>query len=172
VEIFDRILAGAHPQVVISTVDFDARLEGNRGPHRGTAVEKEGKPGPPTAAYDRPQLSTPYVEPSTEMEKKIAGVFQKFTRIKEIGANDNFFELGANSLMMVQLNNQLEKAVEKEVSIVTIYAHPTIKALGEFLSKENPQSGISEEEARHIEEKIEKGKSKLEQRKQRSKGIK
>ncbi|MDQ1355254.1 MAG: hypothetical protein QG657_5564 [Acidobacteriota bacterium] len=176
VEIFERILAETypHPQVVISTIDFDARVDHMKKLNilgRNETDEEKTLTNIPLISQQRPELSTRYVEPSTGMEKKIADIFQKFMGIKEIGINDNFFELGANSLMMVQLNSQLEKAIEKEVSIVTIYAHPTIKDLARFLSNEKQSPADSEEEVESMKQKIEKGKSKLDQRKQRNKGM-
>ena len=73
--------------------------------------------------------------------------------------------------MLVQLNSQLEKFIKKDVSIVNIYEHPNIKALAQFLGNDEQNPGISEVEFEQIKQKVEKGKTKLEQRKQRSKGI-
>jgi acyl transferase domain-containing protein/acyl carrier protein len=171
VEIFDRILAGAHPQVVISTMAIDTRSNRMKELNLPEAGNNDEKTGTSFIAQQRPELSTRYAAPSTEIEKKLAGLFEKFMGIKDIGIHDNFFELGANSLMMVQLNSRLEKAIAREVSIVTLYAHPTIKTLSQYLSEEKPTLGISAEEIGQMKEKIEKGKRKLGERKQRKRGI-
>ena len=86
-----------------------------------------------------------------------------------MGIHDNFFELGADSLMLVQVNGQMQKELQKDISVVNIYAFPTVKLLSEFLSKEEAPTGITREENQQLKHRAEKGKNKIEQRKKRRK---
>ncbi|HBL26310.1 MAG TPA: hypothetical protein DD490_05690 [Acidobacteria bacterium] len=51
----------------------------------------------------------------------------------EVGVEHNFFELGGTSVNMVQLHNRLEVEVGREIAIVELFEHPTIRALAEHL---------------------------------------
>jgi len=52
---------------------------------------------------------------------------------KEGGVNDNFFDLGGHSLLMVQVNNKL-RSFNQNLSIVEI-SKPTINSLAKYLSQ-------------------------------------
>jgi NAD(P)-dependent dehydrogenase (short-subunit alcohol dehydrogenase family)/acyl carrier protein len=173
VEVFHRVLSAALPQVVISTMNLAARQE-----QQADALKIPGSidtpeflehPGPIST---RKELSTRYVKPEKELEKRVVKIFRKFLGIEQIGIHDNFFELGANSLMLVQVNSLLQKELRQEISVATIYSHPTIKLLSEFLSKEDNRPGMSEEEVQRLKTQAEKGIDKLKQRKQRRTGMK
>lgn len=50
-----------------------------------------------------------YIEPKQEQEKKIASVFEKVLDIKRISTNDEFFELGGDSLKAVRAATELKE---------------------------------------------------------------
>jgi amino acid adenylation domain-containing protein len=87
-----------------------------------------------------------FIAPQTKMEKLIAGEWKKVLKVDTVGANDNFFDIGGNSLKIIQLNNRLDKTFKQEVSLGTIFRYPTVRALAEYLSKENPGEVVSEKE--------------------------
>ena len=41
----------------------------------------------------------------TEAEVLIAGIWQEILQLEKVGINDNFFDLGGHSLLMVQIYN-------------------------------------------------------------------
>ena len=47
-------------------------------------------------ASARPDLKTPYVAPSSELEKTVAKIWQEVLGINQVGIQDNFFDLGAS----------------------------------------------------------------------------
>jgi hypothetical protein len=128
VETFRRILTHSNiPQVVVSTVDLQIRinqwvkLESLRNEQ---TKEKEADP-----YRERPLLENTYVEPSSLMEQTIAGVLQDFLGIREVGIEDNFFELGATSLNIIQINNMVRKKIKQDISVMMWFEYPTIKVL-------------------------------------------
>jgi amino acid adenylation domain-containing protein len=78
-----------------------------------------------------------YVAPRNEIEQTITRVWQEVLGVERIGVHDNFFDAGGHSLLMVQVHNKLSEAFEKEVSIVEMFAKPTISALAEYFSETN-----------------------------------
>ncbi|HSK79266.1 MAG TPA: acyl carrier protein, partial [Thermoanaerobaculia bacterium] len=47
--------------------------------------------------------------------------------------NDNFFELGGSSLLLVEIEARLRGAFHREIPIVEMFRHPTIRSLAEAL---------------------------------------
>lgn len=122
---FDRILAeGNLTQVVVSSGDLHARLRqwiGKEQPSDGSPDSR--------AAYDRPNLKTPYAPPRGELEPRLVEIWEELFGITPIGINDNFFELGGHSLMATQLSARLYSNLQVELSLATLLQAPTIAEL-------------------------------------------
>jgi aryl carrier-like protein len=64
-------------------------------------------------------------------------VWQDVLGVERIGVNDNFFDAGGHSLLMVQAHNKLSERFAKNISLVEMFAKPTISALAEHFSETN-----------------------------------
>ena len=71
--------------------------------------------------------------PQTELEKTIAGVWQGMFGLDRVGIEENFFDLGGHSLLLVQMHGRLRAALESDFPIVTLFAHPTVRSLARHL---------------------------------------
>src|SRR5438477_491594 len=80
--------------------------------------------------------STSFVAAGNELERKIAGVWQQVLGIDQIGIKDNFFDLGGNSLVGLQVIAELRKVLEVELTPLVLYEAPTIEAQVRYLSPE------------------------------------
>ena len=135
VQTFQRILKYCRVnQVVVSAADFQERIDQwvKLEFMKDSDHEEEGQQ---VTFHSRPDLLTPYVEPSTQMEKTLAVVWQKYFGIDMIGIDDNFFELGATSLDMIQLNRKIRQKTSKDIPVVALFQYPNIRSLGLHLSK-------------------------------------
>ncbi|WP_025742494.1 non-ribosomal peptide synthetase [Aquimarina pacifica] len=56
-----------------------------------------------------------YKEPKTEIEKKLASIWQKIIQIDKVGLNDTFFNLGGHSLLIIKSNNLIKKVFDIEL---------------------------------------------------------
>jgi len=65
----------------------------------------------------------------TEIERKIAKIWQEVLGYDEIDVNDNFFEIGGDSLNIIQIQLKLEKYHRYKINIAQLFAHPTISKL-------------------------------------------
>lgn len=72
--------------------------------------------------------------PQTKTEQLIADVWQKNLQIEKVALDDNFFDLGGNSLRLVQVREQLQTIFTKELSIVEMFQYSTVRALGQYLN--------------------------------------
>jgi amino acid adenylation domain-containing protein len=88
----------------------------------------------------------PFEEPLGTLQKTLATIWQDILRIERIGATDNFFEIGGNSIKLIQVLNRIKKELEVNVPLTTAFTYPTIKALAEKIKMINEFGSISAEE--------------------------
>jgi amino acid adenylation domain-containing protein/FkbM family methyltransferase len=87
----------------------------------------------PPPVYNRAQLSEVYVAPRTHSEKILTRIWQEVLKIEEVGVYDNFFDLGGQSLMAVQVVSRIRDALQVDLSLRSIFEKPTIAALAKGL---------------------------------------
>src|SRR5262249_25648324 len=73
-------------------------------------IEESQKSSVPRASHPRPNLGTPYVAPRTEVEQRLANIWQQMLGIEEGSIHDNFFELGGDSVQAIQISVQINEA--------------------------------------------------------------
>jgi amino acid adenylation domain-containing protein/non-ribosomal peptide synthase protein (TIGR01720 family) len=107
-----------------------------------------------------------YVAPENEMEKTIAAVWQEVLGLEKVGVNDNFFDIGGNSIKAISLNSKLNHVLEREISIAALFEHVTISSFVRYLDRE-------ESEAVEVIDRVEmvdRGRQSRARRKARRKG--
>ena len=70
---------------------------------------------------------------ANDLERQIASIWGELLNIASPGVTENFFDLGGHSLLMVQVCKQLQDALGKKVPVLTMFQHPTIRALAKAL---------------------------------------
>jgi acyl carrier protein len=94
--------------------------------------------------YDREmQLGVVYEAPESEIQQQLVRVWSKVLSREEgkVGINDSFFDLGGNSLLLVQVHNKLETLFPKKVKITDLFTYITVKRLADFI-KEGEKTSI------------------------------
>jgi acyl-coenzyme A synthetase/AMP-(fatty) acid ligase len=66
----------------------------------------------------------------TALEQSIAGIWRDVLRLPTVGLEQNFFDVGGNSLNLVDVHARLQELLERQFSITELFAHSTIRALG------------------------------------------
>jgi natural product biosynthesis luciferase-like monooxygenase protein len=72
--------------------------------------------------------------PVGTVEQVIADIWSELFGVHQIGTDQNFFELGGNSLVAIQLITRLRQTFETEVPIQAIFESPTIEGLAREVS--------------------------------------
>ncbi|MEW6302842.1 MAG: amino acid adenylation domain-containing protein [Verrucomicrobiota bacterium] len=84
---------------------------------------------------ERPRTETSGPGPRTERERAIAKIWHELLRIGSVGLHDNFFDLGGNSLLVVQAQARLREHLGVNLPVVTFFQYPTIAALAGHLGE-------------------------------------
>jgi acyl transferase domain-containing protein/acyl carrier protein len=138
-EAFERILSShTGDQIVVSTGDLKARMNHwlmGAGPLQAQE-QIEGR----VQRHPRPQLLTPYVAPTTEIEETLVNVWQDTLGIESIGIDDNFFELGGDSLIAVRTITLLKQRLKTAIPTANLYQTPSVRALAELLGQDKVQA--------------------------------
>jgi thioesterase domain-containing protein/acyl carrier protein len=67
--------------------------------------------------------------------EKLITIWQRVLQVSSVGAEDNFFDLGGDSTLALELFNELSRAYGRELPPVLIYHASTVSALAELLEK-------------------------------------
>lgn len=146
-------------------------------------VMLEKIPLTPSGKVDRKSLPEPdelnismginYIAPGDDWEKKIAHVWEEVLKLEKVGINDSLYDLGGNSLNIIQIGRRLNDIFAKDIPIVKLVQYTTIGSLAEYLRNEN--NGIDSERIEMSSKNIKskplelKSKERLKYRKQKLK---
>ena len=97
---------------------------------RNGKVDRKALPAPDAG---RLRLDSAYAPPRTPDEKTLAAIWQDVLGHERIGVDDNFFELGGSSLLLVEIEARLREAFHRDIPIVEMFRHPTIRSLAEAM---------------------------------------
>ncbi len=110
-------------------------------------ISQASETGAPQGAgqqFERPDLDTDFVPPETDIERTLAGFWQELLGVSEIGAEDNFFDLGGHSLIAVRLFAMIKKTYRTEFPISVLFEAPTIRACAALIeARVGPQEGTT-----------------------------
>ncbi|WP_414754484.1 beta-ketoacyl synthase N-terminal-like domain-containing protein [Anabaena sp. CCY 9910] len=85
--------------------------------------------------HSRPNLANSYIAPRDEIEQKIADIWQELLGINQVGIHDDFFELGGDSLIAVQILSRLRNIFAMRLTVASLFASPTIAEIAPKLGK-------------------------------------
>ena len=148
VEVFHRILCNSIPQVLVSTQGLETEIKQANGETRLKQRQDLEESVRSQSRSSRPALMNAYVAPRNELEQIIAQIWQDFLGIELIGIYDDFFALGGDSLLGIQLTSKLSETLQKKISPNSLLNAPTIATLAEFLETTNSSSATAKEKNR------------------------
>lgn len=131
-ETFRRILSQASlRQVAVSISDLPARIDLWINPEM--ADETQGADESATL-HERPELENEYVAPRTEMEQKLAKIWQDTLGVAQVGMHDNFFsELGGHSLLAMLVVARVRSQFCVDLASKRFMEAPTVAELAVVL---------------------------------------
>ncbi|MGZ3460644.1 MAG: condensation domain-containing protein, partial [Archangium sp.] len=97
------------------------------------------------ALHRRPQLRTAYAAPRNEVESTLAAQWRDALGLDEVGIDDDFFELGGDSLLCVRLVAQAAQA-GLALQVKQLFQHQTVAELAPVVGTAAPRPEASPEE--------------------------
>lgn len=165
--VFERLLSvDNQDQLIVSSGELAARMD--------RWVKLSFINNEPAVVGDsgdqRAEVTSEYMAPTNKLEEVLVQVWSEFFGIKHIGIHDKLFELGATSLSIIQLNENLRKKLGMNIPIVKFFTYPTIHSLANYLEESEKGAVTASEQAvkRQTErvEMIEKGRNSAQRRKE------
>lgn len=127
--VFDRIMHYRNDtNVIVTPYNLFRKIKDIKEDYKEEKVEDDN-----AATYDRPDLSTEYIAPSNEIEETVAKIWGQVLGIGEIGINDNFNELGGNSLLVVQAVSNISSAFNIQLPVDIFKDAVTVKSLSDYI---------------------------------------
>jgi amino acid adenylation domain-containing protein len=127
-------------------------------------VDRQALPLPES---QRPELQENYLAPRNNLEEAIAAIWQEVLRVDKVGVNDNFFDLGGHSLLMVQVHSKLRENFSKDISLIEMFRNPTISSLARYFSEEQSQQPALQKAHERAQKRREARKQQMEIRQTR-----
>jgi natural product biosynthesis luciferase-like monooxygenase protein len=84
------------------------------------------------------------VRPIGELESRLAELWREVLGHERVGVEDNFFDLGGHSLLIVQLHRRMREISKKRVSLTDLFRFPTIRSLVRHLASANEPDTVEE----------------------------
>ncbi|MES1243432.1 MAG: SDR family oxidoreductase [Acidobacteriota bacterium] len=144
IEAVRRVLAlDGVRRIVMSTGELQPRLDQwVQLKAMRAAAETGGADGP------RPRLKSTALPSGGELERRIAGVWSRLLGVDEVGSDENFFDLGGNSLLGMQLVAEINRDLGVEITPITLFESPTVGALARQLAPSASEGGDREVRSR------------------------
>ncbi|WP_255496383.1 condensation domain-containing protein, partial [Candidatus Nitrosotalea sp. FS] len=70
------------------------------------------------------------------IEELLGGIWEQVLGVREVGAEENFFQLGGHSLLATQVMSRIGEVYGREFSIRLLFERPTVRGLGEGIREE------------------------------------
>jgi non-ribosomal peptide synthase protein (TIGR01720 family) len=126
-------LASRHQRLIVSTGSLSLRVRRWINPSADTQLD--ARAAPESARYARPDTGEPYEAPTTETEVTLAEIWADVLGIERVGIHDDFFELGGDSVLGIQVVAKSRRA-GLHLSAQQIFEHPTIAQMARVVGSQ------------------------------------
>jgi aspartate racemase len=108
-------------------------------------VDRGALPAPQTIQAEVNKVA---VSPQTDLEQRIAAIWQRVLCLKQVSVEDNFFDLGGDSLQLLDAHAELQKIVGSPLTIIDLFEYTTVSALAKYLTKNSSSSHMRDAQER------------------------
>jgi hypothetical protein len=114
----------------------------------------------PEPDRQRPEQSAEFAAPRNNLERALVEIQRKVLNLNQVGVHDNFFDLGGNSLLVVEAYRRMASLANGKCQVLDLFKYPTIRSLAEFLGNgdESPQIGAEEIRQRVLRQTVSRRK--------------
>ncbi|MGM9334861.1 non-ribosomal peptide synthase/polyketide synthase [Streptomyces murinus] len=103
-------------------------------------TDRRALPAPPA----QPDSTTPYIAPRPGTEERLAAIWAQVLGVERVGARDNFFALGGDSILSIQI---VARARQAGLALTTkdVFRHQTIAELALRTEESAPRATAAEQ---------------------------
>ncbi len=83
----------------------------------------------PLPEPERPDLSVEYLGATSKEEEILVSIWKEVLNLENVGTRDNFFDLGGNSILMLQVHGKLPPGMRERITLLDLLEYPTIESL-------------------------------------------
>jgi amino acid adenylation domain-containing protein len=95
----------------------------------------------PASPHERPDTGRTAVPPRTDLERRLAGLWEEILKVRLVGVADSFADLGGDSLQAVDMLLQVRKWLGKEPPALALSRELTVERLAALLNPgDSPES--------------------------------
>ncbi|MFV8127321.1 non-ribosomal peptide synthetase [Streptomyces syringium] len=98
-------------------------------------VDRSSLPQPAPRASAAPEGAVAFVAPRGTYEELVARVWHEVLGVTDIGADEDFFRLGGNSLLAIRVAARLKRTTRLVVPMSAVFANPRLCDLAEHVAK-------------------------------------
>jgi acyl carrier protein len=104
-------------------------------PAAGRPAQTPGRLAEAAPAPKGPAQPAPVgrVGPATDSERLVARVWREVLSLEAVGATDNFFDAGGDSMAAVVVQARLAELLGREIGIVDLFRYPSVRSLAAHL---------------------------------------
>ena len=113
---------------------------------------------PPPEQLQSSQPKVEHVAPESDLESQLVDIWKQTLGLERVGVEDNFFDIGGHSLLVVRMHRKLQEVVPNPVSLTDLFRFPTIRSFSNYLNE-----GSSET----VQQAADRGNKRLEMMKRR-----
>ena len=135
VETFWRVLAQAEPHIIVSTQDLDQLLSCQAQFLPSPGLLESGSLPLATRAMARPRPDTPVRALQTATQIALGNIWKTFFGIDEISADDDFFELGGDSLKATVVVRRIHEDMDVAISLVNFFENSRLEKLATLIEQ-------------------------------------
>lgn len=89
-----------------------------------------------------------YIGPRNEAEQTVTDIWLRLIKRERVSVQANFFDVSGNSLLLVQMKNQLEKQFDKTISVVELFGLTTIERIAQYFAPAETQADEQQTQAK------------------------
>ncbi len=123
----ELIVAGAPaPSVVVATGELGARID--QWTHVLSGARGPAAPGAPRTA------AAAFQAPRSEIETRIAALWAAALGVEAVGVDDDFFELGGNSLIGLQILSRMRSEFQADIPLRSFFEARTVAGMAKAVA--------------------------------------
>jgi oxalate---CoA ligase len=115
-------------------------------PQRIGLARRLGLDGTATGAAARS-----HVDPQTPMEVALAGLWREVLHIDKVGQQDNFIELGGDSILAAQVIARVHQQLGRDLPMLTFFQSPTLSTMAKALEQTAPPDAVAAADPAELE---------------------